>query len=403
MADSFLVPMPFHGIAPFDVLVVGTGPAGNTVALTCARAGLRVLLIEREALPRRKVCGGGLSPRALQALPLAIDPVVEQRIEGLWLGTSPQGPLLKRLPKPGAMVRRETFDHFMALAAREAGATLEDRCAFLDFEREPGGLVRVITSQGEVRTRILVGADGVHSAVRKKALPTCKVKTVAAIEALVEPRPEHRGMLEGRALVDFQGIDGGYAWLFPKEGHINAGLYRFRKTPANRDLKAVLHRFLETHPMLRGGKILDLRGYEIPVQAVPALETMDPVLLVGDAAGLAEAFFGEGIYYALRSGAAAGEAIVDALQRGGSLEAYRTWLRATGRSLLASQLTAGLFYRLPVSAIDRMVRSRFLNELFFGVLSGQVSPWRCLLASAAAAPGWLLGHRPPAGPSDPGH
>ena len=79
----------------WDVLVVGTGPAGNSAALMCSRAGLKVLQIERETLPRRKVCGGGISYKTLQALPIPIDPVIERHIHDVWVCSGPERAVFK--------------------------------------------------------------------------------------------------------------------------------------------------------------------------------------------------------------------------------------------------------------------------------------------------------------------
>lgn len=381
-----------------DVLVVGTGPAGNCAALACARAGLKVLQIERDRLPRRKVCGGGLSPRTLSDLPLDVGAIIERRIDAVWVCAGPERTLLAELARPGALICRERFDAFMAEAARAAGARLVDGCAFLDFRREPGGLLRVSTAQGTVRTRVLLGADGVHSAVRKRLLPGVRVRAVPAVEALLAPGPGVADLLRTRAVIDFGCIEGGYGWIFPKGDHLNVGLYRLRRTRGNVDLKQALLRFIATHPLLQDARIGDLRGFEIPIQAVSPRLAEGGVLLAGDAAGLGEAFYGEGICYAVRSGRLAGEAIVGHLRRGEALERYSRLLRAVRGDLLASRITAGAFYRMPRFGFERMVRNPFVKGLFAGVVTGTVSPWKCLLLSLLGAPWWLLGRRSPAVP-----
>jgi flavin-dependent dehydrogenase len=245
------------------------------------------------------------------------------------------------------------------------------------------------------RTRVLVGADGVHSQVRRKLFPGRKVRTVPAIEALVTPRPEILDLLRTRALIDFGGIEGGYGWIFPKRDHLNVGLYRLFKTRHNLDLKQSLVGYIEENPLLRDGKIGEVRGFEIPIQAVSPRLVQGGALLVGDAAGLGEAFYGEGIYFAVRSGCKAGEFIASHLQRGDRLEQYSRWASVLRRDLFASRLTASLFYRMPGFGFDRMVRNPFVNDLFTGVVTGEVSPWKCLALSLATVPYWILQARSP--------
>jgi geranylgeranyl reductase family protein len=380
---------------PYDVLVVGTGPAGNPASITCSRAGLKVLQIEREFLPRRKTCGGGLSYKALQALPIAIDPVIERSIEAVWVCSGPNRAVLKKLTKPGAMVCREKFDHFMAEAAQAAGSHLLTGCSFLGFEREPDGLIRVATSQGQVRTRVLVGADGVHSQVRKCLYPKQTVQTVPAIEALMTPSPEVLKAFESRAVIDFNAIEGGYGWAFPKADHLNVGVYRLYKTKNNTDLRQALNRFIDSHPLLRGGTVGNFRGFEIPIRAVSSQLVQDQVLLTGDAAGLGEAFYGEGIAFAIQSGCQAGKFIVAHLMHGEPLERYSEWARGLRLDLLGSRLTANLFYRMPGLGFDWMVRNPIVSDLFAGVVSGEVSPWQCLGRTVLGSPSWLLKKRHP--------
>jgi geranylgeranyl reductase family protein len=357
--------------------------------------GLKVLQIERETLPRPKTCGGGLSPKALQALPIPIDPVIERRIEAVWVCSGPDRAVLKMLKKPGAMVCRERFDHFMAEAAQAAGSHLRTGCAFLGFEREPKGLLRVATSEGEVLTRMLVGADGVHSQVRKSLYPEGKRVSVPALEARVTPRPLVLAALGNMALIDFEAIEGGYGWIFPKADHLNVGLYRLLRTGHNTDLLHLFQRFVASNPLLRDGRIEGLRGYQIPIRPVSSTLTEGPVLLVGDAAGLGEAFYGEGICFAVQSGCKAGEYIAANLLGGASLGAYSTWARRLRRDLFLTRLTAHLFYRMPGFGFDWMVRNPFVNELFAGVVAGEVSAGRCLGLTALGAPAWLWQQRHP--------
>ncbi len=146
--------------AEFDAVVVGCGPAGNTAAYRLASAGARVLLLEKEALPRHKVCGGGLSAKTLREVPFSLAPVIEREIRRVVIAYEGSQPVARELAGIGAMSQRATLDSFMTQQAVAAGASLRERETFERFELE-GGRVRVTTGSGTVRGRVLSGADGV--------------------------------------------------------------------------------------------------------------------------------------------------------------------------------------------------------------------------------------------------
>ena len=376
----------------FDAIVVGCGPGGNTAAYRLAAAGANVLMLERERLPRHKVCGGGLSRKTLRELPFPVTPVVEREVAGAYIAYRGSRPIYCRQPGIGAMVQRSTFDAFMTREATEAGAALWEGCSFQGYESRDG-VVSVQTDRGTATARVLVGADGVHSLVRKQFYPDARPMVVPAIEALLVPAAGVLEQIGENCIFDLGIIPAGYAWVFPKADHLNIGLYRFAKRRDNLAMKALLESFIERYRILRGHREAKVKSFVIPVRPVAASLAHGNVVLVGDAAGVGEAFYGEGIYYAVRSGNLAADAILANLQGHAPLSGYDRAMRGLRRDLFFSRLTARLFYLSPRLGFRFGVRTKRVSDLFAGVIAGTVRPGRCLLTFLLLAPHWLVARK----------
>ena len=224
----------------------------------------------------------------------------------------------------------------------------------------------VRTDRGTATARVLVGADGVHSQVRKQLYPDARPMLVPAIEALLVPAAGVLEQLGENCIFDLGIIPAGYAWVFPKRDHLNIGLYRFAKRRDNLAMKALLESFIARYRILRDHREAKVKAFVIPVRPVAARLAKDNVVLVGDAAGVGEAFYGEGIYYAVRSGnlAADGGAVVPGRARR-ALD-YDRAMRGLRRDLFFSRLTARLFYLSPRLGFRFGVRTRRVSDLFAG-------------------------------------
>ena len=382
----------------FDVAVMGAGPGGAIAAHECARMGLRTILLEKETLPRRKVCGGGLSSKSLDILPFSLEPVMEERVVSGWVAQGNGRALVVPIGRPGMMVCRESFDAFLAERAVAAGARLVECFDLDDVERNGTALTLVPRRGQKFHAQVVIAADGAQSVVRRRLFPEAHPQTAAALEARVVPADWARARLTDRCLFDFGAVDGGFAWIFPKRDHFNVGVYRFRKTPASRDLQAVLTSFLAGNAFLRAARIQDVAGALIPVSPCAGSLVRSGVMLVGDAAGLGDALFGEGIYSALRSGLDAAASIVAHLAGGAPLTAYDDRVKPLRRHLRAAAAMATFLYRFPRFAFDRMARSPYASRQVAGVITGEVSSLQSLMQGVAAAPYWLMAGQRPVGP-----
>ena len=377
-----------------DVAVVGAGPAGATAALVLARAGVGVALIDRAPLPRDKTCGGGVVARALESLPSGMDVPVERRVgrvESRFVGAGIAVTVERGTPLVH-MAMRAPLDLAMAEAARAEGAELRAPC-MLERIALMADHVELGTSRGPVRARFLVAADGATGPTARAAGWTEPLASVPALEAEVEGPPRLLGRFADRARFDLGVPAGGYGWVFPKADHLSVGVGVFARGGARLRLRDELSRYLQVVG-LGEGSVRRVRGAPIPVR--PRREAArGRVLLVGDAAGLADPLTGEGISLAIRSGRLAAESLL--LAGLDPSAAARTYVAALRREILGdlriARSLAWVLYRRPGLArrlVPRLgqLAGEALSEVVAGRrtyrgLVGSVRAWRRLLIALA--------------------
>lgn len=351
-----------------DVIIVGAGPAGSAAAAELARGGFSVLLLEARRFPRDKACGGGLTPRAQRLLPARVDDIVLSRATSVHLRV---GAGLSEVftSKEAAiwMVRRRDLDQRLAEEAARLGADLHDGEAALsvDLRRE----VRVESARAGYRARVLIGADGAESRVaRWLGLPR-PTRWMVGLEAEVPVPPE---MPEGRAVVDLS-VPDGYAWAFPRGDVYNVGAGTFAPARA-RGLRSYLGRFVEELRIPPRRPIAPV-GHRIPTGLAPGPLHSGAAMLAGDAAGVADPFFAEGISYALLSGRLAAGAAADYLMgRAPDLSVYTARLRAALEAdARAWRATAAVVYRFPSACVRLLAASSWLRRLVERTIAGEVS------------------------------
>lgn len=337
----------------FDVAVVGAGPAGACTAAALACAGQRTVLVDRAVFPRYKTCGGGLVARAARLMAIDLDAVVEADCREAELVDQPPGRrfLLHRPTPLVRMTMRERLDTALARVAVESGAVLRDGLAVRGLDQGPNE-VRLRTAAGSLRAGWVVGADGAAGVVARAAgwgeLPW----SAPAIEWELEVSGEAMDRFAGRARFDLGFPEGGYGWVFPKREHLSVGIGLLaRRADRRRGLRALLDEYvarLGLEPRGDRGR----HGFLIPVRPRREGFARGRVLLVGDAAGLADPLTGEGITHAVRSGRLAAEALSGAAGAAGDPRAVACrYTRALEGEILAelraARRLAQLVYAFP--------------------------------------------------------
>lgn len=373
----------------WDLVVVGAGPAGSAAALgaLAARPDARVLLLDRDDLPRDKACGDGVAPHALDVLAaLGVD--TASLTEGftpvarLDLGR-PEGPQVDGdMQRAAHVVPRAVLDHRIVLAAVAGGARLRRHRV-----REVEVRADEVVVDGRLRTRALVGADGAGSLVRRTlGLPgTRPGRTALAIRGYAPVRAEHaRSQVIRFAPTRWPA----YAWSFPLgDGRANVGYGEVLRAGAPLAREALLQRLEELLPGAAEGA-QGWRAHHLPLTTGRGRQPDGRVLLAGDAASLVNPMTGEGIYYAVRSGGLAGWAALTAPDPGRALR--RLLARGLGTHLRTTDAVAGLTRWQPVvdAGLGAAQRDRrvFDDLVEVGLADGLLSPG-ALGRVAARVPG----------------
>ena len=350
-----------------DVIVVGAGPSGSTAAYYLAQAGLDVLLVEKSRFPRDKVCGDGLTPRAVKSLvAMGIDVSEEAgwlrnkglRVIGGGLRLELDWPELSSWPGYGLVRPRSSLDEQLARRAQAAGAKLlegttvtgpvldddgritgvetttetaanaKSKSRFDNADGSPGDEVPSggTTSRGTTyRARVVVAADGTSSrlsvamGLRKR---DDRPMGVAVRTYYTSPRHKDDYLESWLDLWDGDRLLPGYGWVFGMgdgTSNVGLGLLNTSKAFGNTDYRALLKRWLKSMPDEWGyteeNRTEPVRGAALPMGLNRTPQYHRGLLLAGDAAGMVNPFNGEGIAYAMESAEILARVTAQALAR----------------------------------------------------------------------------------------
>ncbi|WP_261991268.1 geranylgeranyl reductase family protein [Streptomyces sp. OR43] len=375
-----------------QVIVVGAGPAGSSAAFHLARAGVDVLLLEKSVFPREKVCGDGLTPRAVhQLIRMGVDIKAPgwTRSRGMrWVAGERQvridWPALGGYPDFGLTRSRHDFDDILARHAVAAGARLRTGVKVTDPVTDRAGRVTGVTAVSGAgdpvvhRAPVVIAADGASARLALAMglqRDTKRQIATAARRYYRSPGRSREEYLELWADLRYPRSDRylpGYGWIFPMgDGRVNVGLGAIpHRRHGKADLRATLDRWLARTPEAWG---LCEENAEGPVRsaALPLGFNRHPLytrglLLVGDSGGMISPWNGEGIGQALEAGEVAAETAALAL----ALPAGPRRERALHHYPVEMNRRWGSYYRLGNTAADLVFsRSGFqpvLNRYVMG-------------------------------------
>jgi geranylgeranyl reductase family protein len=336
--------------------VVGGGPAGLAAASASAAAGARTVLLERAEHPRYKTCGGGLLGVSRAAVAGQIKLPVRDEIRSATFTLRGGSEFTRSNAEPLlAMVVRDEFDAALLGRAQESGATVRQRAQVRAVDQADGRATARLADGTAVTATVIIGADGSSGVTaRHVGAEFAQVDLGLELEIAV-PEPVGRRW-SGRLLLDWGEIPGSYGWVFPKGDRLTVGVIAARGQ--GDATKGYLREFV--------GR-LGLAGYEADRDSghlTRCRTDQSPlrrgqVIVAGDAAGLLEPWTREGISFALRSGALAGEHAAKAATGGdpaateSALDGYVAAVNATlvpdmhaGRILLSAFTRhAGTFHK----------------------------------------------------------
>ncbi|MDO4887533.1 MAG: geranylgeranyl reductase family protein [Actinomycetaceae bacterium] len=327
-----------------DVVVVGAGPAGSSTAHYLAQTGMDVIVLEKSTFPRDKICGDGLTPRAVAELVrMGVDTTGWARNDGLraiggghtieipW-------PEVDSMPNFGLACPRRQLDAALADRARSSGATIYEGVTVSGAVRhERSGRIVGVTARGRedrkreivFRAPFVVDAGGVSA----RLATTVGREKIANRPMGVAHRTYFRSPRSSEAVMEshlelWEGKPGhsdlmpGYGWVFPLAGGlVNVGLGSLSSTakPTGLDYRKMFATWMANVPQEWGfteeNQVGPLRGAALPMAFNRKPHYEQGLLLVGDAGGMISPFNGEGIAYALQAGREAADAIAQAAVR----------------------------------------------------------------------------------------
>jgi geranylgeranyl reductase family protein len=330
----------------FDVIVIGGGVAGSSAAYELANAGLKIIVLEKEELPRYKTCGGGVVLRAANLLPFKIDQVVQNRFSSADVYDQENKIKFRIERKEPAifMVMRSDFDNFILSRAVEKGAVVKDQAEVNEIIFNDKN-VEARTHKQVFKSMFVIACDGATGYTMSRFRLKEQILRVPAVESELFVKEETFRRLSKVVRFDFGFVPHGYGWVFPKKDHLSIGVAFMRKV--NQSIQNWFSNYLKLLEINPGNIFKNERhGYVIPLIRGKVNCCSGRILFAGDNLGFADPLTAEGISYAIETAQLAARTIVNN---------YPDY----------SKVTSG--YKSAVERVYREIRAaRFLSKVVYG-------------------------------------
>jgi len=305
-----------------DVIAIGAGPAGSTLASNIAKAGFDVFLIDKGDFPREKACGGALIRYENSSFRFDLDlsdEIIEKKVDGSlfhfpW-GTKKVSSLC------GVSFSRRVFDSYLAERAVMNGAAFISNTQAYDVTRSREELYVHLKNQRTrekqiAKTKLVAFCDGVSTLARKIGFGFERRPSNTAVSALYEMEWKDNPIDCFEFYLDSKISPWGYGWIFPKKDAINVGVFCLM-SHMQHNIKEYLDTLVRKHheasKKLRGKRIVRFSSALIPLAHAKSLHKQS-ALVIGDSAGMVDPIWGAGIKYAISGGKVAARVAVNCLQ-----------------------------------------------------------------------------------------
>lgn len=364
----------------YEAIIVGGGPIGSIVGSMIARNGFKVLILEKQAHPRWKPCGEGISVGGIQLLKQydLYKPIknILWEITRISINVYHENVAVQKYDKPVAYtLNRAEFDHAFFKYAQEMGAETRETEKVIDLATLNGQKMSVKTTQRRYISQIAVGADGIYSLVGRKLFRQWKKHEVVPCQVARYRFPRKHYVFHP-ATMEYYFIKGGYGWVFPRVENeyliLNIGIGKMGETKSS--LNTLFDSFIDS---LEDEKKVKLKGKEIgdkvwrhlaPIRGPSRGTYSDCCLLVGDAGGFVNPLTGGGLRYGALSAIYAAETITKFLNNEiESLELYKDKWQRNIKPIFNKSLEVRekLYFINPMQLIEKVQKYPELKEQLF--------------------------------------
>ena len=352
----------------YDCIIVGAGPAGGAAAYHLAKDGHKVLVIEKESLPRYKPCGGGVSPVIRKWFDFDFSPVISQKIRAFrytWCGDDPVDIELK-LKEPLWMVRRNEFDFYIIKQAQKLGAELQDKTEVIGIQFKDNlwhvEAIHELPQQIRVEKAFyLIACDGAKGPIANfLGFKNRKHIIGGAIEAEASVKVNN----SSTAHFEFGMVKNGYLWNFPKIDGYSLGIGIF-KNNQKQNLKSIVSKY---------SKIFDIdfnttKQYGHPISLWSGNQILhtknERAILAGEAACVVDPLTAEGIRPSIFTGLKAAEAVSKALSEDTSAIKNYTKIihKEIGTDMKIANNLSKILYRFPDICYKKILKRQSATNI----------------------------------------